>query len=61
MARYKETNNSQGQFIAVNLNEQIMQGTFEWTVDHIINRMDLSLFEKKYKNDERGFSIPCYA
>ena len=54
MARYKETDNSQGQFLAVNLKEQIMRGTFEWTVDHIINRTDLSLFENKYKNDEKG-------
>ena len=54
MARYKETDNSQGQFLTVNLKEQIMRGTFEWTVDHIINRTDLLLFENKYKNDEKG-------
>ena len=32
MARFKHTDNTQGQFIAVNLKEQIRQGTFEWTV-----------------------------
>ena len=29
MARFKYTDNAQGQFIAVNLKEQIQQGTFE--------------------------------
>ena len=37
MARYKETDNSQGQFLAVNLKEQIMRGTFEWTGDHYLS------------------------
>ena len=30
MARFKDTDNAQGQFIAVNLTEQIIPGTFEW-------------------------------
>ena len=54
MARFKYTDTAQGQFLAVNLKEQIQQGTFEWTVNHIIDRTDLSLFEKKYNNDARG-------
>jgi hypothetical protein len=39
MARFKYTDNGQGQFIAVNLKEQIALGTFEWTVSHIIDCM----------------------
>ena len=54
MARFKHTDNSQGQFIAVNLAEQLMPGTFEWTLDLLLNEADLSLFEEKYNNDEKG-------
>jgi transposase len=54
MARLKHTDNTQGQFIAVNLREQLIPDTFEWTIDYLINKMDLSLFEKKYNNDEKG-------
>jgi hypothetical protein len=51
MAKFKYADNSQGQFIAVNLKEQIAFGTFEWAVGHIIDKADMSLFEKKYHND----------
>jgi transposase len=54
MARFKDTDNAQGQFIAVNLIEQLISGTFEWTIDYLINKTDMSLFEKKYNNDEKG-------
>jgi len=54
MARFKYTDNSQGQFIQVNLQEQLLLGSFEWTIDYLINTMDLSLFEQNYHNDEKG-------
>ena len=54
MARFKYTDNSQGQFLNVNLQEQLLLGTFEWTISFLIDKMDLSLFEKNYHNDERG-------
>jgi hypothetical protein len=54
MARFKYTDNSQGQFMTVNLAEQLLPGTFEWTLDYLIGRMDLPSFEKNYRNDERG-------
>jgi len=54
MARFKHTNNSQGQFMVVNLNEQLVLGSFEWTINYLINKMDISLFEQNYSNDEKG-------
>ena len=54
MARFKDTEASQMRFIAVSLKDQIQQGTFEWAVNHIIDRTDLSLYEKKYANDAKG-------
>jgi hypothetical protein len=55
MARFKDTDNTQGQFIAVNLREQLLPDTFEWTIDYLINKMDMSLFEKKKKEEEIKF------
>jgi hypothetical protein len=46
MARFKDTGYSQGMLIEVKLWEQLLPGTFEWTLEYLINRMDLSLFEQ---------------
>jgi len=54
MARFKYTDTSQGLFLTVNLDEQLLPGTFEWTLNHLIDRMDLSLFEQNYNNDKMG-------
>ena len=54
MARFKYTDNSQGQFLSVNLKEQVLLGSFEWTVSYLIDKMDLSIFEDNYRNDEKG-------
>jgi transposase len=54
MARFKEYDRSQGLFLTVNLEEQLLPGTFEWTLDYLIDKMDMSLFEKNYHNDETG-------
>jgi transposase len=54
MARFKHTDNSQGLFLTVNLGEQLLPGTFEWTIDYLIGKMAMSLFEKNYNNDESG-------
>ena len=35
MARYKESEVSQGQFIMVILSEQLIIGTFEWTLNYL--------------------------
>jgi transposase len=40
--------------MTVNLNEQLVPGTFEWTLDYLIDTMDLSLFEQNYHNDDKG-------
>ncbi|MCL1912183.1 MAG: transposase, partial [Leptospirales bacterium] len=54
MARFKHTDNSQGLFLIVNLSEQLLLGSFEWTINYLIDKLDLSLFEQNYRNDERG-------
>jgi transposase len=54
MARFKDYDRSQGLFLTVNLEEQLFPGTFEWTLDYLIDKMDMSFFEKNYNNDETG-------
>ena len=59
MARYKEYSYSQGKFIPIHFSKQILQGTFEYTLNYLIdNELDLSIFDKKYKNDDTG--APAY-
>ena len=54
MGRFKYSDRSQGMFLTVNLSEQLLPGTFEWTLDYLIERIDLSIFEQNYRNDEKG-------
>ena len=54
MARFKYTDNSQSQIMVVNLGEQLIPGTLEWAINYLINKIDMSLFERNYHNDEKG-------
>ena len=55
MARYKETEREQGLFLTVNLSEQLLTGTFEWTLNNLIDKkLNLGIFDSKYNNDLTG-------
>ena len=55
MAKYKYYNRKQTKIIPINLEEQLQPGTFEHTIDYLIdNKIDLSIFEQRYKNDDTG-------
>jgi len=55
MAHYKKTEKSQGLFLTVNLYEQLIPGTYEYTLSRLINnKLDLSIFDRKYNNDYTG-------
>ena len=55
MARYRETEKGQGFFLSVKLSEQIVPGTFEDTLNRLIDtKLDLRIFDHKYKNDVTG-------
>ena len=59
MARYKEYSYSQGKFIPIFFDKQILPGTFEHTLHYLIDQeIDLSIFEGRYNNDELG--APAY-
>lgn len=56
MARYKPIDTSP-RFIAVDLERQLLPGTFEHALNHLIDHeIDLSGFDARYKNDLTGAS-----
>lgn len=59
MARYKEYDYSQGKFIPIHFDKQIIPGTFEHTLHYLLdNEIDLSIFDLRYQNDDTG--APAY-
>jgi transposase len=59
VARYRQYDYNQKRLIAVSFEDQIIPGTFEYALDYLIdNDVDLSIFEKRYHNDETG--APAY-
>ncbi|MBT6501320.1 MAG: transposase, partial [Deltaproteobacteria bacterium] len=60
MPRYKPTNFDQITMIPVDFKSQLSPGTFGYTLDYLIeNKLDLSIFDHRYKNDETG--APAYS
>jgi len=59
MARYKDYDYRQGKFIPISFDKQILPGTFEYTLNYLIdNELDLSVFDNRYSNDATG--APAY-
>ena len=55
MARYKHYNYDQMMMVPVSLEDQLVPGTLEYAIHHVIEeRLDLSIFDDRYKNDETG-------
>lgn len=59
MARYRDYSYSQGKFIPIFFEKQILVGTFEYSLNHLIDHeLDLSIFDERFQNDETG--APAY-
>ena len=59
MARYKDYSYEQTKLIPIAFSQQILPGTFEYTLNYLIdNEFDLTVFEQRYHNDETG--APAY-
>src|SRR3990167_1326912 len=59
MARYKDYSYDQQKLLPVRYSEQILPGTFEYTLGYVIDHeIDLSVFDARYRNDEGG--APAY-
>ena len=55
MAKYKHYDYSQDVLIPVSLKDQLIPGTLEFAIHTLVEtRMDTSIFEDRYSNDETG-------
>ena len=54
MAKYKYYDYSQKALIPVGMEEQLVPGTLEFAIHTLVDRMDMSIFDERYKNDETG-------
>src|SRR4030066_100067 len=55
MARYKPYDVHQDKFIPVSFRDQILPGSFEYSLNEIVDRhIDLSPFAARYTNDDTG-------
>jgi transposase len=54
MARFKDYSYEQTKLIPVSYHNQVLPGTFEHTLSEVIESIDLSLFENRYRNDATG-------
>jgi transposase len=55
VARYKSYSYAQGKFIPVHFEKQILPGTFEYSLNHLVDHeLDLSIFDDRYRNEETG-------
>ena len=57
MAKYKRYDYSQSMLIPVSFEQQLMPGTLEFAIHTLVEtRMDMSIFDDNYQNDETGRS-----
>jgi hypothetical protein len=57
MARYKHYDYRQTKMLPVSFDRQVLAGTFEYTLNYLIDeKIDLSVFEARYNNDDTGAS-----
>lgn len=55
MARYKPYDYNQMSMVPLSLENQLVPGTLEYAIHYIIEeRLDLSMFNERYRNDETG-------
>jgi len=55
MANYRINNHAQTVMLAINFEDQLQEGTFEYTLHHLIDKyIDLSEFDSDYQNDKTG-------
>lgn len=55
MPKFKPYNYKQTAMIALNYEDQLQAGTFEYAIHYLIeNKLDLSIFYPRYQNDDNG-------
>ncbi len=55
MPKFIPKNHYQTELVAINFEDQLQPGTFEYALNYLIeNKADLSIFYSRYSNDETG-------
>ena len=55
MPKYIPYDYSQSAMVVINFEEQLVEGTFEYTLHHLVNdQLDLSIFHPHFKNERTG-------
>ncbi|HSM71337.1 MAG TPA: transposase, partial [Anaerolineales bacterium] len=55
MAKYKPSNEDQMVMLPISLQDQLVPGTLEHTLNRLVDEnIDLSIFDERYNNDETG-------
>ena len=55
MAKFKSYNYAQTMMVPVTLSDQLIPGALEYTIHYLIeNRIDMIIFNDRFKNDETG-------
>jgi transposase len=58
MPRYIYFDTSQGLFMTLSLEDQLIPGSLEHTLNHLIDHLDLRAFDAAFHNDQKG--APAY-
>jgi len=58
MPRYKPYSYDQSKMIPIDFRSQLQPGTFEFALNHLVDEMNLSIFDDRFSNDETG--APAY-
>jgi hypothetical protein len=58
MVRYKEYSYSQGKFIPIHFSKQILHGTFEYTLNYLID-VESILHDPQHKEDSSLWARIC--
>lgn len=58
MPRFKPYSYDQSKMIPIDFHSQLQAGTFEFALNHLVDEMDLSIFDDRFVNDETG--APAY-
>ena len=58
MPHYKTYNYDQTKMIPISYAKQILPGSFEHTLNELVDTVDLSIFHDRFNNDENG--APAY-
>lgn len=58
MPRFKPYSYDQSKMIPIDFRSQLQPGTFEFALNHLVDEMDLSVFDDRFRNDETG--APAY-